>query len=90
MIANEFTIILNNGYELNGFGQQLIKVVSAVFVNGRIFTGFLYSSWFLMAQYKQLLFRRKAVSSYFYSYKYMWKKIATEGLLERCFWQCWL
>ena len=40
LIANEFTIILNYGYELNGLGQKLIKVASAVFVNGRIFTGF--------------------------------------------------
>ena len=38
LIANEFTIILNYGYELNGLGQKLIKVASAVFVNGRIFT----------------------------------------------------
>lgn len=42
LIANEFTIILNYGYELNGLGQKLIKVASAVFVNGRIFTGFFY------------------------------------------------
>ncbi|WP_330608955.1 acyltransferase family protein [Coprococcus comes] len=86
LIANEFTIILNNGYELNGFGQQLIKVVSAVFVNGRIFTGFFYIVvGFLMAQYKQLLFRRKSSEFLFFIAISICGKIATEGLLERCF-----
>lgn len=86
MIANEFTIILNYGYELNGLGQKLIKVASAVFVNGRIFTGFFYIVvGFLIAQYKQVLFRRKSSVFLVFIAVSICGKIATEGLQERCF-----
>lgn len=86
LIANEFTIILNYGYELNGLGQKLIKVASAVFVNGRIFTGFFYIVvGFLIAQYKQVLFRRKSSVFLVFIAVSICGKIATEGLQERCF-----
>ena len=86
LIANEFTIILNYGYELNGFGQKLIKVASAVFVNGRIFTGFFYIvAGFLIAKYKQSLFKRKNSVFLVFIAVSLCGKIATEGLLERCF-----
>lgn len=67
-------------------GQKLIKVASAVFVNGRIFTGFFYIVvGFLIAQYKQVLFRRKSSVFLVFIAVSICGKIATEGLQERCF-----
>ena len=86
LIANEFTIILNYGYELNGLGQKLIKVASAVFVNGRIFTGFFYIVvGFLIAQYKQVLFRRKSSVFLVFIAVSICGKIATGRLAREMF-----
>lgn len=85
LIANEFTIILNYGYELNGLGQKLIKVASAVLLTEEYLLAFLYSSGFLIAQYKQVLFRRKSSVFLVFIAVSICGKIATEGLQERCF-----
>ena len=91
MIANEFTIILNYGYELNGLGQKLIKVASAVFVNGRIFTGFFYIVvGFLIAQYKQVLFRRKSSVFLVFIAVSICGKLLRKACKRDAFWQVWL
>lgn len=85
MIANEFTIILNYGYELNGLGQKLIKWPAQFLLTEEYLLAFLYSSGFLIAQYKQVLFRRKSSVFLVFIAVSICGKIATEGLQERCF-----